>query len=67
MGILATISGVFSSNDADIAQAKMNSLDDDIAYGTFLVYVRNLDHLTRLMTSLRSVRGVLKVERLGTV
>lgn len=67
MGMLATISGVFSSNDADIAQAKMSVLDEETAYGTFLVYVRNLDHLTKLMTALRSVRGVLKVERLGTV
>lgn len=67
MGMLATISGVFSSNDADIAQAKISTMDNEIAYGTFVVYVRNLDHLTRLMTSLRSVRGVLKVERLGTV
>jgi guanosine-3',5'-bis(diphosphate) 3'-pyrophosphohydrolase len=67
MGMLATISGVFSSNDADIAQARISTVDSETAYGTFVVYVRNLDHLTRLMTSLRSVRGVLKVERLGTV
>jgi GTP pyrophosphokinase len=66
-GMLATISGVFSSNDSDIVQANVTTADEEMAYGTFVVYVRNLDHLTRIMSALKGVKGVLKVERLGTV
>lgn len=66
MGLLATISGVFSSNDSDILEANLSAVNDDRAQGTFTVSVRNLDHLTRIMNALKSVKGVEKVERLGT-
>jgi GTP pyrophosphokinase len=66
-GLLATISGVFSSNDSDIVQANMKALNDHQAQGTFTVQVKNLDHLTKIMNALRTVKGVDKVERLGTI
>ena len=66
-GMLATISGVFSSNDSDIVQANVKVLSDHHAQGIFMVSVRNLEHLTRIMNALRTVKGVEKVERLGIV
>ncbi|MGO9571726.1 MAG: RelA/SpoT family protein, partial [Desulfomonilaceae bacterium] len=45
-GMLATISGVFSSNDADIVQANVKTVNDHEAQGIFMVSVRNLEHLT---------------------
>ena len=66
-GMLATISGVFSSNDADIVQANVKTLNDHEAQGIFMVSVRNLEHLTRVMNALKTVKGVEKVERLGIV
>jgi GTP pyrophosphokinase len=67
MGLLATISGVFSSNDSDIVQASIKALNDHHAQGVFTVSVKNLDHLTRIMNALKSVKGVEKVERLGII
>jgi len=64
-GLLAVISGVFSSNDSDIVQAHVQSINEDEAQGTFMVSVKDLDHLNRIMNALRSVRGVRKVDRLG--
>jgi GTP pyrophosphokinase len=67
MGLLATISGVFTSNEADIVQANMKTVNDHEAEGTFMVSVKNLDHLNRVMNALKSVKGVERVTRLGTV
>jgi guanosine-3',5'-bis(diphosphate) 3'-pyrophosphohydrolase len=67
MGLLATISGVFSSNDSDIVQANIKALNDHQAQGVFMVSVKNLDHLTRIMNALKNVKGVEKVERLGII
>jgi GTP pyrophosphokinase len=64
-GMLATISGVFSSNDSDIVQANVKAVNEHQAQGTFMVSVKNLDHLNRIMNALKSVKGVEKVERLG--
>lgn len=64
-GMLATISSVFSSNDSDIVQANVTAVNEQVAHGTFLVSVRNLDHLVRIMNALKRVKGVDKVERLG--
>ena len=66
-GMLATISGVFSSNNSDIVQANIQAVNEHQAQGTFTVAVKNLDHLNRIMNALKSVRGVENVERLGMV
>ncbi len=66
-GMLSTISGVFSTNESDIVQCNVTTPTEQIAHGIFLVYVRNLDHLTNIITALKSIKGVEKVERLGTI
>jgi GTP diphosphokinase / guanosine-3',5'-bis(diphosphate) 3'-diphosphatase len=66
-GMLAAISGIFTSNDSDIVQATVKTVDELRAQGTFMVSVRNLDHLNRIMNALKNIKGVEKVERLGTV
>lgn len=63
-GLLATISGIFTSNDSDIVQANVKT-DLSQAQGIFLIAVKNLDHLTRIMNALKNVKGVEKVDRLG--
>ncbi len=65
MGMLANISGVFSSNDADIVEANVTTREGEGAHGIFRVSVRNLEHLTTVMSALRNLKGVQKVERLG--
>ncbi len=61
------ISGVFSSNDSDIVQASLKTVDGDHAQGTFMVLVRDLAHLTRVINALKTIKGVELVERLGSI
>jgi len=65
-GMLASISGVFSSNDSSIVQASIKTGDHQ-AQGLFRVSVKDLDHLNRIMNALKQVKGVERVERLGTI
>ena len=65
IGLLKNISGVFTSNEADIIEASVRSVNDDMAQGTFAFFVKDLAHLTRIMNALRSVKGMESVERLG--
>jgi GTP diphosphokinase / guanosine-3',5'-bis(diphosphate) 3'-diphosphatase len=67
MGLLATISSVFSSNDSNIVQANIKAVNDHESQGVFMVSVKNLDHLTKIMNALKNVKGVEKVERLGII
>jgi GTP pyrophosphokinase len=64
-GLLAAISGVFSSNDSDIIQANVKTVNDAQALGVFQISVRNLEHLTRIINALRGLKGVTRVERMG--
>ncbi|MCX5871669.1 MAG: bifunctional (p)ppGpp synthetase/guanosine-3',5'-bis(diphosphate) 3'-pyrophosphohydrolase [Deltaproteobacteria bacterium] len=66
-GMLAAVSGVFTSNDSNIIQANVSSIDDTNARGVFLVGVRNVEHLTRIINALKKVKGIREVERLGTI
>ena len=65
IGLLSALSGVFSSNDSDIVEASIKTLNDNLAQGTFTVYVKDLEHLTKIINALKNVKGVEKVERLG--
>ncbi len=67
MGMLSTISGVISASDSDIVQASIKTVSDHYAEGMFVISVRNLDHLTSVMNSLKAIKGVKKVERLGVI
>ena len=65
-GMLEAMSGVFAANDSDIVQASVDVLPNDTGRATFGVNVRNLEHLNRIIASLRSLKGVDRVERIGT-
>ncbi|MCA1960535.1 MAG: bifunctional (p)ppGpp synthetase/guanosine-3',5'-bis(diphosphate) 3'-pyrophosphohydrolase [Desulfomonile sp.] len=64
MGLLATISGVFSSNHSNIVQAQIKAGENDRAEGMFMASVKDLDHLNRIISALRSIKGVEMVKRL---
>lgn len=66
-GLLAAISGVFSSNDSDIVQANIKTLDELKAEGTFMISVRSLEHLNHIVNGLKTIKGVERVERVGIV
>jgi GTP diphosphokinase / guanosine-3',5'-bis(diphosphate) 3'-diphosphatase len=67
VGLLAVISGVFASNNSNIVRADMRSTDENGARGTFTVSVKNLEHLNRIITGLKNIKGVHKVDRLGSL
>jgi GTP pyrophosphokinase len=62
-GLLADISQAIASVDTNIVSAEMKAVDS-VASGTFIIEVRNLSHLTRVIHKIRKVRGVLNVSRM---
>jgi guanosine-3',5'-bis(diphosphate) 3'-pyrophosphohydrolase len=63
-GILANITQAITNCEANISKASVESTIDRRGINTFEVEVTDLDHLTRVMTNIKKVEGVIKVERL---
>jgi GTP pyrophosphokinase len=63
-GILATITQTITNCEANISKASVESTVDKRGINTFEVEVVDLDHLNRVMTNIKKVEGVIKVERL---
>ncbi|HEY4643152.1 MAG TPA: ACT domain-containing protein, partial [Bacteroidota bacterium] len=61
--LLNDITNVISNfNNTNIRGVNIDS-DDKMFDGTIILYVKNTDHLQRLIERIRKVKGVLKVER----
>ena len=57
-GLLAQISKVFANNESDIVQVNIRTVNDDQeASGVFMISVKNVEHLTRIMNALEPERG----------
>lgn len=63
-GILASITQAITDCEANISSASVQSTLDKKGINTFEVDVIDLDHLTRVINSVRKIKGVFKVERL---
>ncbi|MFQ5736488.1 MAG: RelA/SpoT family protein [Thermodesulfobacteriota bacterium] len=63
-GLLAEITSVMRSADANISSAEIRTNQENRAVCTFEVEVRDLGHLNSIMNSLLRINKVLKVERL---
>lgn len=63
-GLLATMSQVFSNNGVNIAQANCKVTQKDRAMNTFELLVKDTDQLVKVTGELKSIKGVLGVERL---
>ncbi|WP_297057566.1 bifunctional (p)ppGpp synthetase/guanosine-3',5'-bis(diphosphate) 3'-pyrophosphohydrolase [Thermosulfurimonas sp.] len=62
-GMLAAVSGAISSAEANILKAEVQTTPDRRAVFDIVVEVTDRSHLEKIMANLRSVDGVLKVER----
>ncbi len=62
-GLLADVSQAIAAVDTNIVNAQMKA-EDSIASGMFIIEVRNLSHLTRVISKVRKVKGVLSVSRM---
>jgi GTP pyrophosphokinase len=65
VGLLADIAGVISKIGANIVSANTEVHDDKTVDGFFTVQVGDTEHLDRLISAMRKVKGVLKVRRLS--
>lgn len=63
-GMLALVSSAISKEDANIIEAKVNTSVDLSATFSFLIQVSSGDHLNKVLSSIRQVSGVIKVERI---
>ena len=62
-GLLADISQAIANADTNIVNAEMKA-EDSVASGTFIIEVRNLSQLMKVMHKIRKVRGVISVSRM---
>ena len=63
-GLLAAMSSAIASSEANITNAHVRTAQDGTAVNTFEIEVSDLKHLQNIMDSLRTIKGVIKVERL---
>jgi GTP diphosphokinase / guanosine-3',5'-bis(diphosphate) 3'-diphosphatase len=64
IGILAALSNVLTRADANIVKANAARTDDQKAFFDFTIEVTSKKHLDKVMTSLKKIKEVIKVERL---
>ena len=60
---LRDVSEAIAKADTNIVSIEMKSVDS-LVYGNIIVEVRNLQHLTRVINKIDSVKGVIRIERL---
>ena len=65
VGLLADVVSNISKNDANILNAKTETLENKIVHSTFTIDVENTEHLNRVLSSIKKVRHVLEVMRIG--
>lgn len=65
--LLADVASAISRTGTYMRHGAMSSTGDGEARGQFVLEVRNLSHLRRVLDAIRRVRGVRQVERQNTV
>jgi guanosine-3',5'-bis(diphosphate) 3'-pyrophosphohydrolase len=60
--LLADVAAAVSATRTNIKNAGMQSVDGE-ALGTFIIEVKNLNHLQRVMKAIKHIKGVRSVER----
>jgi GTP pyrophosphokinase len=63
-GLLAEISASLFSSEANITNARIDTMEDKKAVGTFEVQIRDLNHLRKVIKNLEKIKGVNRVERM---
>jgi GTP pyrophosphokinase len=65
VGLLADVVSNISKNDANILTAKTETLDNKMVHSIFTIDVENTEHLNRVLSSIKKVKHVLEVKRIG--
>ncbi len=62
-GLLADVSAAIASKKSNISKAQIKTLPDNRALNDFLITVKNKSHLEEIINSIKSVKGVINIER----
>jgi len=65
-GLLANVSSAITSAEVNISQANISTTEDKKAYLNFVVEVRDLNQLDKVIKKVEQVDGVLDVKRVKT-
>ena len=65
--LLVELASAIARLDTEMRHVSMSSLGDGEARGEFVLEVKNVAHLTRVLAKIRKVRGVRSVERTGAL
>ena len=63
VGMLADISAAIARKKANIVNAKIESTNDNKGIAFFTVEVKNLDHLTEVIKSIKSIKDIISARR----
>jgi len=62
-GLLVDVAAVITKEATDTTRAEMSLLSDGSVRGEFVVTVKNVRHMSKIVQAIRRVKGVRKVER----
>jgi GTP pyrophosphokinase len=65
VGLLADVVSNISKNEANILSAQTETLENKTVYSTFTIDVENTDHLKRVISSIKKIKQVMEVKRIG--
>jgi GTP pyrophosphokinase len=65
VGLLADVVSNISKNEANILSAQTETLENKTVYSTFTIDVENTDHLKRIISSIKKIKHVMEVKRIG--
>jgi GTP pyrophosphokinase len=65
VGLLADVVSNISKNEANILSAQTETLENKTVYSTFTIDVENTDHLKRIISSIKKIKQVMEVKRIG--
>jgi guanosine-3',5'-bis(diphosphate) 3'-pyrophosphohydrolase len=63
-GMLAGVSNAISASEANILEARVNTTPDHMAVFHFIIEVRDGKHLKKIVSGIRGVEGVSRVDRI---
>ena len=62
-GVLAKVAAVIADSESNIEEVAVNNRQPDVSSMTFLLQVKNRDHLARIMRNVREMANVNRVIR----
>ena len=65
VGLLADVVSNISKNEANILNAQTETLENKMVHSFFTIDVEDTDHLNRILASIKKVKHVLEVKRVG--